>query len=494
MGAARRQNAEDETGGGRERQREREHAPVERWRRRAGRDLLDEELQKAHAPEGHRETSGTAQRGQDDALGQDLTDDAAAGGPERGAHRDLLLSLMRSGEQQVGDVGAGDQQNERDGAEQNQQRRAARALDQLRQTAHADAPLRLERRIFLQQLPLDGVQLRVGALDRRLRLEPAEHDAPMRRPRGARRARRQDQRHEELVLAKHPRTARHDTHHGAGDIIEDDGSVDDRRVSAEARAPQLLGEDDDVVAATGTIVFFDESPSEQRTDAEHLQEIVAGGDPPQTFGRAAAAQVVRDAIENGDRVELGRMRLPVEIDAARDGVLVAVLEAFEDFDEPFGCGIRQRAEQHGVECAEDRGVGADAKRERQDGHGCEPGASAEQTKADHRVLLDVSGEIREPPAPLEAIVARCAADRAGPLAAELPRRSRAGIRLAQAVAHQVVGAHVEVKLEFVADVRAHVLAGAGGEGKQPLNATKSHASPSSDEYQVVSITLKIAAA
>ena len=86
------------------------------------------------------------------------------------------------------------------------------------------------------------------------------------------------------------------------------------------------------------------------------------------------------------------MRLPVEIDAARDGVLIAVFEAFEDFDEAIGRGIRQRAQQHGVERAEDRGVGADPEREREDGDGREAGAAAEQAKADHRVLLDLAGE------------------------------------------------------------------------------------------------------
>ena len=196
-----------------------------------------------------------------------------------------------------------------------------------------------------------------------------------------------------------------------------------------------------------------------------------------------------DAIEDGHRVELRRMRLPVEIDAARDGVLIAVFEAFEDFDEAIGRGIGQRPQQHGVERAEDRGVGADPEREREDGDGREAGAAAEQAKADHRVLLDLAGDVREPPALLDAIVVPRAADRAGPLAAELARRLRAGVRFAQAVAHQLVDAHVEVKLEFVADVRAHFVTGASGEGKQPLDATKSHALPSPED-QVVSITLK----
>ena len=45
---------------------------------------------------------------------------------------------------------------------------------------------------------------------------------------------------------------------------------------------------------------------------------------------------------------------------------------------------------------------------------------------------------------------------------------------------KLVDAHVEVELEFVVDVRAHVVTGASGEGKQPLNPTQSHASSSPD--------------
>ena len=104
-----------------------------------------------------------------------------------------------------------------------------------------------------------------------------------------------------------------------------------------------------------------------------------------------------------------------------------------------------------------------------------PGLRPSRRRPITRVLLDLAGDVREPPAPLDAVVVPCAADRAGPLTAELARRLRACVRFAQAVAHQLVDAHVEVKLEFVADVRTHVVTGASGEGKQPLDATKSHA-------------------
>src|SRR2546430_897970 len=48
-----------------------------------------------------------------------------------------------------------------------------------------------------------------------------------------------------------------------------------------------------------------------------------------------------------------------------------------DLDEPVRSGVRQRLEQHGVDRAEDGGIGADAEREREHGDEREAGASRE---------------------------------------------------------------------------------------------------------------------
>ena len=67
--------------------------------------------------------SDAAGERQQHAFGQQLADDAAAAGADRGADRDLALPAGGADQQQVGDVGAGDQQHEADRAEQHQQRR-----------------------------------------------------------------------------------------------------------------------------------------------------------------------------------------------------------------------------------------------------------------------------------------------------------------------------------------------------------------------------------
>jgi hypothetical protein len=78
--------------------------------RRRGRE------QRAHPAERERRPENSAEPGDDEALGQQLTDESPAIRPERGAQRDLVLPRGRAHEEQIGDVDAGNEQHERDGA------------------------------------------------------------------------------------------------------------------------------------------------------------------------------------------------------------------------------------------------------------------------------------------------------------------------------------------------------------------------------------------
>ena len=80
-----------------------------------------------------------------DAFRQQLPDDAAATGADSGADGDLAAASDSAGQQQVGHVGAGDQQDEADGADQHQQR-GADVLDHgFAQRVHAEAGICLQR-------------------------------------------------------------------------------------------------------------------------------------------------------------------------------------------------------------------------------------------------------------------------------------------------------------------------------------------------------------
>jgi len=61
---------------------------------------------------------------------------------------------------------------------------------------------------------------------------------------------------------------------------------------------------------------------------------------------------------------------------------------FPDPDQAFGLGIRQRSEKDGVDDAENRGVGADADSERDDGDGGEAEVRAQGAEGVPEVLKE----------------------------------------------------------------------------------------------------------
>ncbi len=71
-----------------------------------------------HSPIGEKYAERAAERGKKNALGEQLTDDAAASGADGNAQRHFFLAARRSSKHEAGDVGARDQQNDSDGGHQ----------------------------------------------------------------------------------------------------------------------------------------------------------------------------------------------------------------------------------------------------------------------------------------------------------------------------------------------------------------------------------------
>ena len=78
--------------------------------------------QRIDTPHGNEQSGRAAHGPEHHALREQLADDARAAGAERAPNGNLALADRRSREQQVGDVGTGDQQHEADRGEQRQQR------------------------------------------------------------------------------------------------------------------------------------------------------------------------------------------------------------------------------------------------------------------------------------------------------------------------------------------------------------------------------------
>ena len=90
-------------------------------------------------PGGEQGTADAAERREHDALGNELADDPAAAGSQCGAHRDLPLTCGAAHQQQVGDVGAGNEQHETDRTEHEQHRRPRLADHQVLKRNQRDA-------------------------------------------------------------------------------------------------------------------------------------------------------------------------------------------------------------------------------------------------------------------------------------------------------------------------------------------------------------------
>src|SRR6185436_13915378 len=72
-----------------------------------------------------------------------------------------------------------------------------------------------------------------------------------------------------------------------------------------------------------------------------------------------------------------------------DAAPIVWIELHGDPDKPISTGIRQRSEQHGMDDAEDGGVGADAKREGADDDRREPRCAQERAHRESGVLPQV---------------------------------------------------------------------------------------------------------
>ena len=100
---------------------------------------------------------------------------ARAACAEREAQRNFLLPHRRARQQQVGDVRARDQQNERDRAEENEQGRFDVADELLVQRPHPDPDARVVLRILLFQPRGDRRHLGLRLLPRHAGLRARDH-------------------------------------------------------------------------------------------------------------------------------------------------------------------------------------------------------------------------------------------------------------------------------------------------------------------------------
>ena len=356
------------------------------------------------APRRDQQADGAARDREHGALGEQLPNEAAAAGAERGTDRDLGLSRRRAGEHQVRHVGAGNQQHQADGAEQHEQRRAGVADDVLAERRDREADVGIALGELRLQPSRDGRDVGRRAIRRYARLQPPDDlDVPGTAVRHA----------EHLVVLDrrpqlHARRVREAGGQNADDhvrlAVEREHAPDRRGAGAEPLLPELMTEQHDAGAARFVLLWAKRAP-EDWLHAQHAEQARAHLSAVQPHRFTDARQRHPERVARGNIGQ--RVVLRADVEEVRRGHhgLVTVPRQMEYADELGRPVIRQRFEQDAVHDREDGAVGPDAERQRDERHDREGRRLPEATERVHNVLAhgvhDVpAAAARSVPAPL----------------------------------------------------------------------------------------------
>ena len=203
------------------------------------------------------------------------------------------------GQQQVGDVGARDQQHEGHRAGQDEERRPHVTGQLIAQRDDARRPAGVEVGKHPRQLGRNVSHVELRLLDGHARLQPSDnHERPAtRRSRLRREADRQP--HVDALVEKRE-AGRHDADDGVRRALRHQRFVEDSRIGAEAAFPQSIADDDR--SGPGDVLRGGESTSTSRLHAENLEELGRDGLRLQLLGLAAPRD--GDAVGDADRGEI----------------------------------------------------------------------------------------------------------------------------------------------------------------------------------------------
>jgi hypothetical protein len=280
-------------------------------------------------------------------------------------------------EHQVGDVGAGDEQDQHHRAEQHQHPAAHLADQVLVQRHHVGAAARRPFRILLFELLRQPPHLLRRLVERHAVLQPADDGVVevVAVPLGAI-VLAQHQRHEQLGRPFAPHRVREGLRHHADDLVgglaQVDRLADDVVRAAEPALPEAVGENRHAVLAFDFVGRV-ERPPEQGRDAQDGKEFER--DPLRPCIRGFSPFGLQPELRAGNRRDLleGLLQLAeVEVGLRRD---VAEPERRLALDVPFVDDAqtvvlveRQAAQHHRVDHGKDRRARADAERQHDERH------------------------------------------------------------------------------------------------------------------------------
>jgi hypothetical protein len=182
--------------------------------------------------------------------------------------------------------------------------------------------------------------------------------------------------------------------HHAGDrerlIVHRDDPADCRRIGIESPPPQTVAQDHHPPAVRRVFVRS-EVAAQDGAYAERPKEIRRHTHAANPLRLAVGDERGRPRSDERDLFEAVAAIAPVEIGRVSDVACGSIRTAIADQGEPLRRRVRERPQQHGIHDAEDRGVGADAKRERDERDPRERRSLPEQP----RRIPDIAAEIEQ---------------------------------------------------------------------------------------------------
>ncbi len=377
-----------------------------------------ESHQEADRALGQPERQGARQNREQQGLQEKVECQAAPAGAQGGPHGHLAALRLRLRQEEIGGVGAGDQQDETDSAEENPEHADLIAEHVVAQghglrgkAGLVEKGREVDARQSLEELRGEPRQLGLGRrqVDPRLEAaEGAEAMAGLGRVRGVEPQRGPDVDPDllELDLLREPRRDGEDARHLHGMPVDQDRAAHHGGVPPEAPPPEPFAEPGDG-GLFRQAVFPHRRPAEERTDPEHGRYPGAHRGGVDLLGRLSTRR-----LSDGGPVD--------EIEPQGLKGALAVLKEEElrlgeshgraarsrhrrlQSHQPVGARIGEGFQGDRVEHRENRGGGTDPQSQRQHGGNQNPGCRASrrhagltsQTRAPHPIARD----IRPPPA------------------------------------------------------------------------------------------------
>lgn len=333
--------------------------------------------------------------GKHETFGDELTNEASAGGTESGAHGEFLSARGHASEEQVGKIDADDEEDQADSAPKNEERAAKPAGDEILEVGEVSGichePIRIGMRgAKLRSEEIDfGLGLRQGNI-----LFEAGDDgdgvAPI--------ANLIEVSGDEEIDAKAGRKhgskiegLRKNADDGDGLIVKIDIFAEDIGIAGELLLPEGIGEDGDGRGAFFVFVWK-KGAAENGSDAEGAKEIIGDHDGLNVLRITVAGHVefgaAPETLVGGDFLEgLGVAGILFEgadvVGGAGESADAAIAG---EPDELIGMRKWKRAKEEGVDDAEDDDVGADAESEDEDGDGGEGAIFAKSAEGVTQIL------------------------------------------------------------------------------------------------------------